>query len=579
MTPNQIPENQGPSNPAFFSRLQAMHIFGNLMRILLVYSLYHYLSQSRASVELFIFSCLAPSSILLLHFQKPWKGMPLSNTQVALSVINGGITALYFILWGKGLNSCGPFRLNYRVVFELNKRTSYHFTFAERKWNVVAFILYSLTNYKSKAYCSRAILAEYSVAILGVLSADLYEIQTEKFVGVEEEVFGVKDMIVPVMAGILSALTTMIARRVSLKNQLKSRLHAITIASATCLLFPVALWDMAIGSTSVEFSFSAWVFSSFSIFGIILIFYVDSLAEESFIHSNISNQNKLQFIREEKLLSKLSTWGIGGPCKYFVQVFDQHQLASAIRYCNEEGMKYIVIGKGSNCLFDDLGFDGCVILNRIEFLERIEPGLYKVGSGYPFNRLGVQSVKEGFTGLEFAGGIPGTVGGAAYMNAGANGQETGDVVECVEMITKEGEYRVMERSELSFGYRISPFQGMKDLAAITCVTFRLKCSNSARKMQQEYLKRRKLTQPVGERNAGSVFRNPPGFSAAQLIDRAELKGFKVGGAMISNKHANFFQNCGGATSKDMLELIGLAKEKVREQFGVELKQEILYIHP
>ncbi|KAL3844880.1 hypothetical protein ACJIZ3_002283 [Penstemon smallii] len=291
------------------------------------------------------------------------------------------------------------------------------------------------------------------------------------------------------------------------------------------------------------------------------------------------NKNKLQFIREEKLLSDFCTWGIGGPCKYFVQVFDQHQLVSAIRFCNEESMKYIVIGKGSNCLFDHLGFDGCVILNRIEFVERIEPGFYKVGSGYPFNRLGVQSVNEGFTGLEFGGGIPGTVGGAVYMNAGANGQESGDVVESVEIITTEGEYRVMDRSELSFGYRLSPFQGMKDLAAISCVTFRLKCSKSARRRQQEYLERRKLTQPVGEKSAGSVFRNPPGFSAAQLIERSGLKGCKVGGAMISNKHANFFINCGGATSQDMIELIGLVKGTVRDQFDVELKEEIIYVHP
>ncbi|KAL6520105.1 hypothetical protein OROHE_017248 [Orobanche hederae] len=214
------------------------------MRIWSVYSMYRYLSQTGASVVLFIFSCLVPTSILFLLLQKPWKGRPLSNTQVVPSVINGGITALYFILWGKGLKSCGPLR---------------------------------------------AILAEYSGAVLGVLSAVLYGrrgniwkkvVDSQEADVQSEDVLGVKEMLIPIFAGILSALRRVIARRVSLKNQLKRRLNAITIASATCFLFPVAMWDMIIGSTSVELPFSAWTFSSFVVFGIILIFYVDSIAEE-----------------------------------------------------------------------------------------------------------------------------------------------------------------------------------------------------------------------------------------------------------------------------------------------------------
>ncbi|CAL5372470.1 unnamed protein product [Camellia sinensis] len=276
MSPKQISEDRGSSNPATFRHtpLQIIHIIGNFMRIWSVYSMYHYLSQTGASVVLFIFSCLIPSSIIFLVLQKPWKGRPLSNTQVVPSIINGGITALYFILWGKGVKSCGPVR---------------------------------------------AIMAEYSGAVLGVLSAVLYgrrgcvwkkvgglvamlgslyllsqgwamathspfsssdnpdtEVQTE-------QVLGMKEMVVPIVAGILSALRRVIARRVSLKNQLKRRLNAITIAAATCFLFPVAMWDMIIGSTShssIEVPFSAWAFLSTIVFGIIMIFYVDSIAEE-----------------------------------------------------------------------------------------------------------------------------------------------------------------------------------------------------------------------------------------------------------------------------------------------------------
>ncbi|GMI68994.1 hypothetical protein HRI_000568700 [Hibiscus trionum] len=293
------------------------------------------------------------------------------------------------------------------------------------------------------------------------------------------------------------------------------------------------------------------------------------------------NGNGLKFVRGKKLLKDLCTWGIGGPCNYFVQVFHQTHLLSAIRYCHEFSVPYIVIGKGSNCLFDDLGFDGCVILNQIDFLERTEPGVYRVGSGFRFNHLGILSCNEGFAGLEFAAGIPGTVGGAAYMNAGANGQETADSVESIDIVTTDGKFRTLNRVDLSFGYRSSPFQDMNDLAAIVAVTFRLEGSVSARKRQQELLKRRRSTQPVGERTAGSVFRNPTdlGISAGELIEKAGLKGCCVGGAMVSNIHANFFVNNGDCTSQDMLGLIALVKEKVHRKFGVELEQEVLYFNP
>ncbi|THG19713.1 hypothetical protein TEA_028265 [Camellia sinensis var. sinensis] len=231
------PSKQAQAYRQMHTPLQIIHIIGNFMRIWSVYSMYHYLSQTGASVLLFIFSCLIPSSIIFLVLQKPWKGRPLSNTQVVPSIINGGITALYFILWGKGVKSCGPVR---------------------------------------------AIMAEYSGAVLGVLSAVLYG-RRGRVWKKTEQVLGMKEMVVPIVAGILSALRRVIARRVSLKNQLKRRLNAITIAAATCFLFPVAMWDMIIGSTShssIEVPFSAWAFLSTIVFGIIMIFYVDSIAEE-----------------------------------------------------------------------------------------------------------------------------------------------------------------------------------------------------------------------------------------------------------------------------------------------------------
>ncbi|KAI3665541.1 hypothetical protein L6452_44168 [Arctium lappa] len=247
MSPNHIPEDRGSSHTNLrHAPLQIIHVIGSFLRIWSVYSMYRYLSQTGASVVLFIFSCLVPSSVVFLVLQRPWKGRPLANTQVVPSVINGALTALYFILWGIGLKSCGPVR---------------------------------------------AVLAEYSGAVLGVVSAVLYGRRGNIWKKIPlndrpdsedrtEETLNMRSMIAPIFAGILSALRRVIARRVSLKNQLKRRLHAITIASATCFLFPVAMWDMIVGSTNVELPFSAWAFSSTILFGVILIFYVDSIAEE-----------------------------------------------------------------------------------------------------------------------------------------------------------------------------------------------------------------------------------------------------------------------------------------------------------
>ncbi|XP_010553915.1 PREDICTED: zinc transporter 5 [Tarenaya hassleriana] len=274
MSPKQISDDRRSPHLRHMP-FQIIHLIGNFFRIWSVYSMYNYLNQTGASVVLFIFCCLAPSSIIFLIIQKPWRGRALSSQQIVPSLINGIITALFFILWGKGLKSCGPLR---------------------------------------------AILSEYSGAVLGVLSAVLYgrrghvwkkgggliamlvalfflsqgwatsslspfsskdSVETEE--GHTEQALGLGGMLIPILAGILSALRRVIARRVSLKNQQKKRLHAITIASATCFLFPVAMWDLIIGSSSgktLELPFSAWAFLSTIVFGIILIFYVDSMAEE-----------------------------------------------------------------------------------------------------------------------------------------------------------------------------------------------------------------------------------------------------------------------------------------------------------
>ncbi|XP_024383863.1 uncharacterized protein [Physcomitrium patens] len=285
--------------------------------------------------------------------------------------------------------------------------------------------------------------------------------------------------------------------------------------------------------------------------------------------------------RYDVMLSEVSTWGIGGPARIYAEVSTPDELATVLRYCTCHNVRWFVVGKGSNCLFDDRGFDGCVILNRINFLEKLGTGRYRVGSGYAFNTLGVQCSRDGFSGLEFAGGIPGTVGGAIYMNAGADGQETGDVVQNVEILTTSGVSHSLSRDagELKFDYRFSPFQKMSDFSVIVAATFDLQPNSDAKQRQRIYLERRKRTQPVTEKSAGCVFRNPGAGcqSAGALIEQAGLKGVAIGGARVSEKHANFLINGGGSKSQDVQALIALVKEEVHKKFGLWLQDEVLYI--
>ncbi|PWZ29921.1 hypothetical protein Zm00014a_008456 [Zea mays] len=250
-----------------------IHILGNFMRIWSVYSLYSSLSNSGDSIVGFIFSCLVPSSIIFLVLQKPWRGRPLPNSQVVPTVVNGGIMAFYFVLWGKGLLACGP------LVALLAE-------YAGAVLGVLSAALYGRkVNIWKKIGGLAAMLVAYYLLSIGWSTrthSPLYSFGSEP-IEKARQTFGVKEMVVPITAGILSALRRVLARRVSLKNQLKRRLHAITIASATCFLFPFAMWDTILGSASdsiVKFQLPNWAYLSTVLFGMVLIFYVDNVTEE-----------------------------------------------------------------------------------------------------------------------------------------------------------------------------------------------------------------------------------------------------------------------------------------------------------
>jgi len=281
-----------------------------------------------------------------------------------------------------------------------------------------------------------------------------------------------------------------------------------------------------------------------------------------------------RFVRG-KALRELSTIEIGGPARYFVDVKDIASMQEILRFCYRESMPYLVVGKGSNCLFADSGFEGLVIRNKIEFCHEVAPFRMYVGAGFSFSLLGTQTAKRGASGLEFAAGIPGSVGGAVYMNAAAQGYETQNALESVDYITEEGELVHFPREELSFSYRTSSFQNM--MGAIVAATFALVPSEEASHLQKELLDYRLKTQPYSEKSAGCVFRNPRGASAGALIDACGLKGTRIGGAEVSLMHANFLVNIGGATSQDMLDLIDLVQKRVAEKTGYQLEQEVCVI--
>lgn len=276
-------------------------------------------------------------------------------------------------------------------------------------------------------------------------------------------------------------------------------------------------------------------------------------------------------LQKNKQLSELSTFGIGGIARLFVEVSSIEMMQEALLHCQKNSIPFHLVGRGSNSLFSDEGFDGLVIHNKIATCE-YEGTLLKVGAGYNFSLLGAQTARKGLSGLEFASGIPASVGGAIFMNAGANGAEVADVLNEVRFVDEKGELHHFSKEELDFSYRYSSFHQMK--GAIVEGAFSLTPLSSARKKQLEILGYRMKTQPYGDKSCGCVFRNPPGKSAGALIDECGLKGKRVGGAEVSTLHANFIVNRDNATAQDILALADQIRECVKEKTGIDLEMEL-----
>jgi UDP-N-acetylmuramate dehydrogenase len=275
----------------------------------------------------------------------------------------------------------------------------------------------------------------------------------------------------------------------------------------------------------------------------------------------------------EEPLSKHTTLKIGGPAAAFVTAETGDELKAVLTFARSQGIPWKIIGLGSNLLISDQGFPGIVVKLGAGFnaVTSVETAL-RAGGGVRMADAIEQAGELGLGGIEFLWGIPGTLGGGLRTNAGAFEHELGDLVVDVRVTTSRGEELALSRRDLKFAYRRS---ALPDDCVVTGVTLKLKRStaDAIASRLEECRKLRAATQPRGA-SAGSVFRNPKGESAGRLLDQAGLKGRRVGGAVVSERHANFIINEGGARCADVRQLIEIMKQKVEEKFGVILEEEI-----
>lgn len=288
------------------------------------------------------------------------------------------------------------------------------------------------------------------------------------------------------------------------------------------------------------------------------------------------NETGLDYKLREPM-NKHTSFKTGGEADIFINVHSAEELSYLCETARALEVPVFILGKGSNLLVSDKGIEGAVI--SLSGLDEIivEGNKITVGAGASLSALCVAAEKASLSGLEFAYGIPGSVGGALFMNAGAYGGEMRDVVTSAEYLTPEGESRQISADEMALGYRTSIFKSNQNI--ITSVSFTLKedSSEEIRARMTDFMDRRKSKQPLEYPSAGSTFKRPEGYFAGALIEQNNLKGVSVGGAMVSEKHAGFVINYDNATTDDILKLIGHIKATVLNNNGVTLETEVIFV--
>ncbi|CAM3831561.1 UDP-N-acetylmuramate dehydrogenase [Alicyclobacillus pomorum] len=274
-------------------------------------------------------------------------------------------------------------------------------------------------------------------------------------------------------------------------------------------------------------------------------------------------------------MSRHTTWRIGGPADIFVCPKSLEEVQSAILAARELGIPWTVIGRGSNVLVLDGGIRGMVIKMHDNFARvSVDGNTLTAQAGRSFVSAASIAIRHGLSGLEFATGIPGSVGGAVMMNAGAHGGEVKDVLLWADVVDSDGNVERLSNEDLKFSYRYSVLKDHPKLVVEAAFGLRAGDSEAMMRTVKEWSQRRNRTQPLSLPNCGSVFRNPEGTHAGFLIESAGLKGLRRGNAQISEKHANFIVNLGGAKAEDVLWLMRHVQETIQDRFSIHLETEV-----
>lgn len=283
-------------------------------------------------------------------------------------------------------------------------------------------------------------------------------------------------------------------------------------------------------------------------------------------------------IHQNEPMSRHTTFRIGGPASCLLEIMTKEQLEKVLQYLSKEKLTYFVLGNGSNLLVSDKGYDGIILKLSGEFNQVFVEGNRVVcGAGATMAMAAKKALENGLTGLEFASGIPGTIGGGIVMNAGAYGSEMKNVTEKVTVCDRDGVTSDRTNEEMEFAYRTSAIKNKPFL--VTEVVFELQPGDKEqiKAYMDELAFKRRDKQPLEFPSAGSTFKRPEGYFAGELIMNAGFRGFQIGGARVSEKHCGFVVNAGGATAEDVWQVISAVQKKVYEQYGVSLEPEVIFL--
>ena len=283
-------------------------------------------------------------------------------------------------------------------------------------------------------------------------------------------------------------------------------------------------------------------------------------------------------VRREEPMREHTSFRIGGPARFFVTPGNEESLTDVIGFLRENECRFSVIGNGTNLLVSDEGFDGVIVqIGKTMAPLEVRGTEIRAGAGALLHSIAAAAAEHSLAGLAFAAGIPGSLGGACIMNAGAYGGEMKDVLCSADVLTEEGIRRTIGPDEMCLGYRSSGFSARKEIVLSAVLALRVGDRGEIEAEMEDLAERRREKQPLNQPSAGSTFKRPEGAFAGKLIADAGLKGCRIGGAMVSDKHAGFIVNTGGATAADVRTLIERVRETVRKEFGIELEPEVRFL--